>query len=553
MKLESAALAGLRKGQLPSAEDGAALLDAVGELADSVRVRREVDAGVLRLAGKALSGGRHFTLVRQLAQAWRDAQQPLDLTLQRLHAQAEINLSALDAGEALVDEGLKCVDVERSGDPNAVKEGAELRGLRGRVAKQRFVDHGDPRHLGEALDRYLEAMAKAPVPVRIWPAVNALALLHRRDREMLAPGGPVVDADALAQEIERYAKAGLRRNPDDPWLAATMSECRLAQNRADSSELWLHRFMQHPQIDAFSLDSYDRQLREIWGGRQGRSETLADRLETLMARHLLRQQSRWSVAPSAVPELRAQLARDPQGFEKNFSDEYGFSLESLERLLVCCASIGCVSNHRGERLGTGFLLAGDELKAGWGSTPVFVTNAHVISSEFQRAIAPDQVRVSFEVESAQAAKPRFYGVEEVLYTSSPAPLGQQLNQKESLDVTVVRLKELSPSLKSLARAIALPLIETGTKAYIVGHPRGSGLQISLHDSQLLDICNVERLLHYRTPTEPGSSGSPVLNAQWKVIAVHHGGSATMPRLNGGGTYQANEGISLLALRAALAQ
>jgi V8-like Glu-specific endopeptidase len=77
------------------------------------------------------------------------------------------------------------------------------------------------------------------------------------------------------------------------------------------------------------------------------------------------------------------------------------------------------------------------------------------------------------------------------------------------------------------------------------------LQISLHDSVLLDIDNDERLVHYRTPTDPGSSGSPVFNALWEVMALHHGGSASTPRLRGEGTYEANEGISLSAIRRAL--
>jgi V8-like Glu-specific endopeptidase len=70
----------------------------------------------------------------------------------------------------------------------------------------------------------------------------------------------------------------------------------------------------------------------------------------------------------------------------------------------------------------------------------------------------------------------------------------------------------------------------------------------LHDSVLLDIDDDERLVHYRTPTDPGSSGSPVFNVDWEVIAVHHGGSSETPRLRGDGRYEANEGIALSAVR-----
>lgn len=54
---------------------------------------------------------------------------------------------------------------------------------------------------------------------------------------------------------------------------------------------------------------------------------------------------------------------------------------------------------------------------------------------------------------------------------------------------------------------------------------------------LLDICEYERLLHYRTPTEPGSSVRPVFNARWEVVALHHAVSPTTRRPE----YEANEG------------
>lgn len=536
----TAALAeALCRGQLPADADPVALAAAVQQLADEAARGRGLQA--LRPACTVLNKRRFFEHTRSLAPAGGD-----DLVLQRLHAQAEINLSALDEGERLVQAALARAAQAPAGDAVAQREAHELRGLLGRVAKQRFADGAGLEHLDEAVRRYLEAMARAPAGGAFWPAVNALALLHRREREGLA-AWPDLALDKLAADVKRQTQGQLRRTPGNFWLFSTLSECCLAQDRADDAELWLYRFMLHPEVDPFGLDSFDRQLREIWGGLQGRNETLADRLETLMARHLLAQQSRWTIAPQAVAAMRRQLADNPEGFEKNFSGEGTLTLETLEQLLRCCAAIGCVANDRGERLGTGFLMRGADLNPAWGEAPVFVTNAHVISTEVDKAIPPERVRVSFEVESAQAGEPRSYRVAELLHHSPPGRLGEQRARAELHDVTVVRLQQLPAAPPVLQRAARLPLLEATTKAFVVGHPRGSGLQISLHDSQLLDICREKRLLHYRTPTEPGSSGSPVFNANWQVVALHHGGSAKMPRLAGEGTYAANEGIALDAI------
>jgi V8-like Glu-specific endopeptidase len=85
---------------------------------------------------------------------------------------------------------------------------------------------------------------------------------------------------------------------------------------------------------------------------------------------------------------------------------------------------------------------------------------------------------------------------------------------------------------------------------VIGHPQGSPeIQLSLHDSVVLDVDEVHA--HYRSPTEKGSSGSPVFDDRWRVIALHHGWTDNVPGIAdaGGG---ANEGIRLDRLLAALA-
>jgi endonuclease G len=62
-------------------------------------------------------------------------------------------------------------------------------------------------------------------------------------------------------------------------------------------------------------------------------------------------------------------------------------------------------------------------------------------------------------------------------------------------------------------------------------------------------------LHYRSATEPGSSGSPVFNDLWQLIGLHHYGG-TLHRLEPGRTeetYEANEGIALRAIVADVEQ
>ena len=91
------------------------------------------------------------------------------------------------------------------------------------------------------------------------------------------------------------------------------------------------------------------------------------------------------------------------------------------------------------------------------------------------------------------------------------------------------------------------------RVYVIGYPLGGPLSISLQDSEWLD--RDDRVLHYRTPTDPGSSGSPVFDQKyWTVIGLHHKGKTDMPRLGGKpGTYEANEAISIAAIRDAIRQ
>ena len=65
----------------------------------------------------------------------------------------------------------------------------------------------------------------------------------------------------------------------------------------------------------------------------------------------------------------------------------------------------------------------------------------------------------------------------------------------------------------------------GNPVNIIQHPLGEMKQVIIRENKLVDLPPqpLDTFAHYEGDTEPGSSGSPVFNDQWEVIALHHSG------------------------------
>ncbi len=121
---------------------------------------------------------------------------------------------------------------------------------------------------------------------------------------------------------------------------------------------------------------------------------------------------------------------------------------------------------------------------------------------------------------------------------------------EDLDFALVAVKAAAADLRpfgfnrligSEGKAIV------GDFVTIIQHPRGGKKQVALRENRIVDV--LDEFLHYETDTEPGSSGSPVFNDQWEVVALHHASVPAEGHAEYGGFL--NEGIRVSRLLAFL--
>ena len=113
-----------------------------------------------------------------------------------------------------------------------------------------------------------------------------------------------------------------------------------------------------------------------------------------------------------------------------------------------------------------------------------------------------------------------------------------------LDFTVVavRADTSKPPLEKWGtltlNADALPLPRDLVP--VIQHPNAQVKQIALTSSVV--VRTNAPFLHYTTDTLPGSSGSPVFNDLWQVVAIHHAAGPTI------GNVKTNEGILMSSIR-----
>lgn len=183
----------------------------------------------------------------------------------------------------------------------------------------------------------------------------------------------------------------------------------------------------------------------------------------------------------------------------------------LDRAVQAARCVGRIETDLGDgrhAFGTGFLV----------SPRLLLTNHHVLEVPSQAAASV--VEFDYQLDYMdQALTIHRFGLD---------PDGFFLTDKE-LDFALVAVKPTSANGRPLTDYGWTPLfreegkIRIGEAINIVQHPRGEMKQIVIRGNKLLDLLEDSPVAHYEADTEPGSSGSPVFNDRWEVVALHHSG------------------------------
>jgi endonuclease I/V8-like Glu-specific endopeptidase len=185
------------------------------------------------------------------------------------------------------------------------------------------------------------------------------------------------------------------------------------------------------------------------------------------------------------------------------------SISFLEQGTQAARSIGRIrvrlANGK-SGFGTGFLV----------SPRLLLTNNHVLPNAQTAGLS----RLDFDYQDDLNGNPK----QPIVFEFDPSAL---FLTDVYLDYSLVAVKPTSSNGMALSSYGWHRLIETegkviiGESVSIIQHPDGDPKQVALRDNKLVDV--LPDFLHYETDTAPGSSGSPVFNDQWEVVALHHSG------------------------------
>lgn len=448
----------------------------------------------------ALRTKRHFDLMEQLSEELIE-RGAASLRVRRQGLQALIDqgrlTSARDAAEDLVEAAAA-----------DASESAEARGLRGRVLKQIYVNAGDrpdrgaKKALAQAIDSYYEVYRENP-DEHYWHGINVVACLARAERDGVSVFLSL-DWRATAREILDRIAAAQAAGSGDTWRYATALEACVALDDFEQALAWEERYLPSKGADAFELASTHRQMVEVWQLDRDPGGRGAAVLKPLVGA--------WGSAEGRELDIVPGELSPPVDLQSRWGDYSARSASFYDKLMRRMESVARVEDSAGRAKATAFVVRGEDLAEKYRGRKLILTNVHVVDEVHPKAIRPGNARLRF-TRLLPDDDERF----RVKKVWGCADLDVCLLEAQIPD----KIRWIQPAPRSDLEGPDGGPMHPLPPLPVIGHPKGADeLKISLRDSYLTEIDRP--FVYYRSPTESGSSGSPVLTEELYVVAVHRG-------------------------------
>lgn len=240
----------------------------------------------------------------------------------------------------------------------------------------------------------------------------------------------------------------------------------------------------------------DQDIEALLKRKGGRAQ---DVLDDHRYRLRLKQLASTNVSPSSADLERMIGANDL--VDVNFLERGLVATRSVGRILLGAAS------GRTQGYATGFMI----------SPSLLITNTHVFGTGSDAEDALVEFDYEYDIHGVPKPTERFrFAPREYFYAHPTLDFAivavdpRPLFQRRALDK--YGWLRLDPRIGKVNELEWVSIIQ---------HPGGEMKQLAIRENQLLEIR--EHTLWYASDTAPGSSGAPVFNDAWQVVAVHHAG------------------------------
>ena len=314
-----------------------------------------------------------------------------------------------------------------------------------------------------------------------------------------------LDYQTLNEVIENALSAELFESDKRPLLFQRMRDLRAKAPKGNAEETQLRLDLMFLNNSA-NHDGIPPIL--IW--LENARPLVAGRSEQPFFEKLVRRLEESPSVPAVPPTVVTEIHNEAILFEDDMLP-YGY-------LEAGYAAGRAVARLRTPRYESGTATGKKYWGTGWLLTEsLLITNHHVFNArdDYQPAASTDDFRqqamktaVQFDVDSANA-------------DTDPTPVKELLHWDADLDYAVVRVPPQARRPLPLEPQAFFVKPNEVAPLNIIQHPNGQSKRIAIRNNLATTAASIDQI-RYFTSTLGGSSGSPILNDEWKVVGIHRG-------------------------------